>query len=144
VSNCPECNGALGTRATKCRCGWKMPGTAQSFEPKAHIDCCYAGCTEGAICKVFTKTGWANVCNTHYPKLARENAKLSYSSDSPACIEGRKAWENSPDYRAKHGLPAKKRDDALEAELAAMKDRMAAFREPGEDLEEELADIANP
>lgn len=34
--------------------------------PIAKAPCCYQNCTVGALCRVWTKTGWADVCLDHY------------------------------------------------------------------------------
>ena len=101
-------------------------------QPRPHIDCCYSGCIDGAICSIFTDTGWANVCLTHYPKV--KPSKKSYAPNSLAVIEARRAYENSPDYRRKHGIARSVEDrSALEAELATVREKMSSFREPGSD-----------
>ena len=63
-SACPDCGGKIGIKATRCRCGWKMPGSAQQNETprRPHIQCCVEGCPNSANVRVWTKTGWANVC----------------------------------------------------------------------------------
>ena len=123
--------------------------------PRPYIACCFAGCPECAICRIFTDTGWANVCLTHYPKI--KPSKKSYCPENLTVKEARRAYEASPHYRARHGGVVAKTEEraALEAELAKVKERMAGFREPGSDddlplgigldaLEEELADRINP
>ena len=39
--------------------------------PEPFIQCCFQNCTERATIRMHTKTGWANVCRTHYPHLER-------------------------------------------------------------------------
>lgn len=127
MSNCPECGGKLGVKATKCRCGWVLPGAAREVAtPAAVIPCCYSGCPEGAICRVPTKTGWANVCKTHYGQVEI----VRQASNSPTVIEARKAYEKSALYqRLKSG-------DHVPGSIGALLPKRE--REAGED-EEELA-----
>lgn len=63
-SACPDCGGKIGVKATRCRCGWKMLGTPQQNDAlrRPHIQCCFADCTNSANVRIWTKTGWANVC----------------------------------------------------------------------------------
>jgi len=133
---CVECGGKLGVKATKCRCGWVMPGAPRDAgaPPPVLIACCFANCPEGAICRMYTKTGWANVCLTHYPKL--ETVPLR--SNAPHIAAARKAYEGSFHYQQRHDGEAPRQKDrtAIDAELAAMRTKMAEFRQPGQDDEE--------
>ena len=135
-AKCPDCGGKLGVKAVKCRCGWVMLGAPRDSNtpPVKVIACCFDGCPEGAICRIFTKTGWANVCRTHYPALAREAP--GYAPRSLAAEETRKIYERSYHYRQKHGgRPVEPLQDrsGLEAELAEIKRKMEAQRQPGSD-----------
>ena len=66
MDKCPECGGKLGVEAIKCRCGWSA--ASQVREPRT-VPCCFVGCIEKAMCRVWTKTGWADVCVTHYQEI---------------------------------------------------------------------------
>ena len=137
---CGDCGGKLGVKATKCRCGWVMPGAPRDAGTPLPvvIACCYSNCAEGAICRVFTPTGWANVCRTHYPTI--ELSKKSYAPANRAVSEGRKAYEGSFHYRQRHGGEAPRAADrsALETELEEVRRKMAESRarQPGQDDEE--------
>lgn len=147
MSDCPQCKRRLGAK-TSCRCGYVMLGgstSAPGAPPVKMISCCIDMCHEGAICRIFTDTGWANVCRSHYPSIAR--AAKSYSYNSAACAAGRKAYEGSYHYRQKHGGASKGSEDArrtaelkqIQTELEVMKRRMeesAPTRVPGQDDEE--------
>lgn len=158
-SECPDCKRRLGAKTT-CRCGWVMPGTAAGAPSRPMIACCYAECIAGALCRVWTKTGWANVCLTHYPKIDRADRPTGKSWFE---IECRTAYEKSHDYRKRHG--GQKVDSGaaeirkqVEAEFAQR--RKANFeadgRDPGADdddlplgigrdpLEQEILDRAAP
>lgn len=119
---------------------FKKPAFVET--PRPHIECCYANCMECAVCRVWTKTGWANVCLIHYPKIEIEPRRTNswYEMDC------REAYSKSPHYRKIHGgaAPAKESVPRLDAELADMKARMALSRTPGEDDEQDqrLADAA--
>ena len=141
---CSNCRRRLRADATSCLCG-KFGAASQII--RRVITCCFDGCPEGAICRILTKTGWANVCLGHYPKLAREAP--GYAPKSMAAEETRKIYEQSYHYRQEHGTrPAPEDRSDLEAELAEVKRKMEASteRQPGSDdeLEQELLDRAQP
>jgi len=143
LNNCPECSGKLGNKATRCRCGWTQPGAPREVSgapARPLIPCCFQNCLEGALVRVWTKTGWANVCVTHYPKIETVLRKV----DSWQTLEVRKAYEASADYRRRHGVtPAEVAEREAETrkrvdlELAALreKNRQQQERVPGEDDE---------
>lgn len=56
---CSNCKRRLRSDATSCLCG-KFGQESQSRQ--AHIQCCVDGCQNSANVRVWTKTGWANVC----------------------------------------------------------------------------------
>jgi hypothetical protein len=65
-NTCLSCGAPLGRGATKCRCGWTA---TSSGDLQKHVDCCFVGCSKSGIVRVFTATGWANVCTLHYPEV---------------------------------------------------------------------------
>ena len=65
---CLDCGSPLGPKATKCRCGWKIEDKPAAV---AHVSCSYDGCFKGANVRVWTRTGWANVCPLHYETVER-------------------------------------------------------------------------
>lgn len=107
-SNCPECGGRLGVAALRCRCGWSAAGAAAiSHTPalqRPSIQCCFEGCPNPANVRLFTKTGWVNVCARvdpndktsvyHYEKIERAARR----SDNPRSEELREAWRKSPAF----------------------------------------------
>jgi len=123
--------------------------------PVKVIACCWSSCLEGAICRVFTKTGWANVCRTHYPKI--ELSDKSYAGDSLVMKEIREAYHESYTYkRFKAGdMPAGLIGNLIPS-ATARKHGEDPTREPGQDeeelplgigrdpLEQEFMDKANP
>lgn len=64
--NCLECGSPLGRGAIKCRCGWKAEPEPEYVRSVA---CCYAGCPNNATMRVWTRTGWANVCPVDYEHI---------------------------------------------------------------------------
>jgi len=64
--NCLDCGSPLGPGAIKCRCGWKLEPAAEYSRP---ISCCFAGCANNATIRVWTRTGWANVCEADYGRV---------------------------------------------------------------------------
>ena len=119
---CPDCGGSLGTKATRCRCGWRASISVDAV-PRFSISCCYETCLEGAICRVPTKTGWANVCRTHYPDIEIVRKR----SNSAVVQEIRQAYEGSFAFRHKGQLH-------ISRSLPGQRER-----QPGEDREEDLA-----
>lgn len=82
---CPECKDELGARATYCQCGWKK--SAQRAQPPAvHISCAHADCGIRAMCKIKTKTGWANLCWQHYDKHYADEAHANLDKYGLACL----------------------------------------------------------
>ena len=63
---CPKCPADLAENATYCGCGWKklQPRFEHSRDPD--VSCAHEDCGIAAMCKVQTKTGWANLCWQHY------------------------------------------------------------------------------
>lgn len=72
---CPECHTALHPRARYCGCGWKY--NANTSQPVVTIDCSHQGCNQPAMCKIQTRTGWANFCAFHYDRHFRDEANAS-------------------------------------------------------------------
>jgi hypothetical protein len=55
-------------------------------KPERIIDCCIGLCSQRAVCRVWTKTGWANVCTAHY----RVIETVPRRSESPLLEQMRK------------------------------------------------------
>jgi len=108
TKNCPECGAPIGKGAYKCRCGWK--GSASPSFVSA-IACAYLPCEKPALCRVFTKTGWANVCTDHYgtAQFTRPVA------NSPVVEEVLKAYHKSKAYAQKMGRDPGEDDEELAA-----------------------------
>jgi hypothetical protein len=132
---CPECKGLLSKSAIKCRCGWLASVTVAARE---HIQCCFAGCATSALVRVWTKTGFANVCTGHYGSI-----EIAYKrNDSPHLEALRKAYENSPHYARLHGRkPLSAEELALRAAADA---EMARVREAMKRQDAALADMVEP
>lgn len=140
---CSNCRRRLKADATSCLCG-KFGAESQTAR-RAVIACCFVGCPEGAICRVFAKTGWANICRTHYTKV--ELSDKTYAPPSLQMINNRKIYEDSPYYRRIHG------GDSVPGQLGPLLPQIE--REPGVDddlplgigrdeLEQEFMDKAQP
>lgn len=81
---CSNCKRRLRNDATSCICG---KFGAQSQIRAAHIQCCFEGCKNSANVRMFTKTGWVNVCarvdrtdavnEYHYEKIERVNRRAN-------------------------------------------------------------------
>lgn len=76
MKECPRCGQRLGYAAKACKCGWKeRSAAATTTEPtKPHIPCAHMECTNNAIIKEKTPTGWANLCYQHMMQAANERA----------------------------------------------------------------------
>lgn len=56
--------------------------------PERVIDCSHEGCRFGSIARIWTATGWANVCKSHY-----ETTEPAFRrSDSPTVVAIRNAY----------------------------------------------------
>lgn len=87
----------------------------QEAPPRPVIPCCFDECLRPALCRVHTATGWANVCEYHYPQIERVPAV----ANSPVIDEVLKAWRASKAFKARS------------------EGRIGEFmREPGQDVEE--------
>ena len=117
---CAKCKRRLKADAVACLCGW----TAAHESMAQHIDCCFAGCGVPALARVFTDTGWANVCVDHYPQIKAK----PYIQPSPVVDEVLKAYRASQAYRNKNSLGAI-------GDLMPDRQADAALREPGMDDE---------
>lgn len=71
---CPDCKQELGNRATYCPCGWRKAQSRTDKPEPVYVPCAYADCGIAAMCKIKTKTGWANLCWQHYDKHFAEQA----------------------------------------------------------------------
>jgi hypothetical protein len=61
-------------------------------------ECCFEGCSTPALCRVPTISGWANVCEYHYPKVDK-HVRIG---NSPLVDEVLKAYKNSQAWKEKH------------------------------------------
>ena len=57
---------------------------------RPHVACCFAGCGSSALARVWTSTGWANVCLDCYPRINTVNRP----SESPFVKERRDVYLN--------------------------------------------------
>lgn len=72
--NCNKCGASLHDDATSCGCGWKK--LKPKFEDKLDqpVPCAHEDCNISALCRIKTKTGWANLCWQHYDAHFAEQA----------------------------------------------------------------------
>ena len=87
-----------------------MPGAPRAFsEPRPIIQCGIAGCANPASVRLFTATGWINVCARVDPKDTQtvyhyETVKtVPYRISNPYLEEVRAAYLNSVSYQNIHG-----------------------------------------
>lgn len=125
---CPDCGSGLGSKAIRCRCGWSAVGG--SIVPLPHIACSYMGCGTSAVCRVWTKTGWANVCLKHYEVI--ETVKRPSINLTTQEIKERYAARYIPQIKAE-------RIPGADDEQKSVSDLI-----PLDDLERELMERANP
>ena len=65
-NQCPTCGTALGKNATYCGCGWRKLKPRFEVSRDDPVHCAHEYCGISAMCKIKTKTGWANLCWQHY------------------------------------------------------------------------------
>lgn len=87
---------------------------AQQF-PRERVPCVYAGCAHPAILAVWTKTGWARLCEHHRAFRMQQSAEK---------------------YCAERGLKTVAQMRAFVLENARKIGRPKTLREPGDDMEE--------
>lgn len=68
---CPKCQQTLHATAKYCGCGWKY---SYAQTPAPAVNCAYANCQTPAMCRIKTKTGWANFCDYHYNRHFTDQA----------------------------------------------------------------------
>ena len=136
---CTNCRRRLRSDATSCLCG-KFGQESQVRRP--HIQCCVEGCQNSANVKVWTKTGWANVCarvnagdlgTYHYEQIEQ----VPRVTSNPYMDELRAARRNGPKKIPEaigNIIPRQPGEDREEPALGI----------PIDDLEREFADRANP
>lgn len=56
---CTTCKRRLRPNALSCLCGWSASG---AVPVRQIIACCFQGCLNPANVRLWTKTGWVNVC----------------------------------------------------------------------------------
>jgi hypothetical protein len=72
---CQKCGGTLADNATYCGCGWRKRSASNGdTEYQAPVPCAHNGCGIDAMCRIKTKTGWANLCWHHYDEHYRTEA----------------------------------------------------------------------
>lgn len=101
---CVRCKRRIEAAAISCVCGW----TESQSTNRQHIDCCMDGCQRGALVRVFTKTGWANVCETHYPEVDVEPRV----NRNPTCEAIREAYRKSAKFGQINNVPLPRRKAA--------------------------------
>lgn len=117
---------------------FKKNSTLYEAPPPVFVQCCFSGCTNNANVRMFTKTGWANVCARvdrkdtttvyHYDKLERElNVTRNRLMD-----EFREAYRKSQHYRRANAGESKPIEKAMPLGIAL------------DELEQEFADRMEP
>mgnify|MGYP001614208056 CR=1 FL=1 len=114
-NKCPDCFRKIRPDQIRCVCGW----TSFTLQ-QMRVACCYLPCMENAIARVWTATGWANVCWPHYEKVKTAPRR----SESLTVRENREAYLKSRHAKRGGSLPPEKSIGEM------------LPREPGEDLEE--------
>jgi hypothetical protein len=99
------------------------------YMPPRHIDCCYVGCQTRATIRVWTATGWGNVCVGHYVDIKT----VPRIDTSPVAVATREIY-------------AKRKGGAsyYEARKTKADPGPLPIGIPLDELERELADLANP
>jgi len=64
---CDRCKRRIRFDAKSCVCGWEEESFTHN--PVRSISCCFAGCANSATIRVWTRTGWANVCEADYGRI---------------------------------------------------------------------------
>ena len=82
---CDRCKRRIKAEALTCVCGWSA---AAGISGRRQAECCIALCDAPALCRVWTTTGWANVCPGCYPKIERAPRR----SESLTVQESREAY----------------------------------------------------
>ena len=110
TNKCPDCYRRIPEGRIKCLCGWS-PLAASAVHMRGP-DCAHAECQSSALVRVYTPTGWANLCPEHY---AKSEIYKRPPSMSPTCVEIREAYQKKIASGAEQPLDIP--EDALEAEL---------------------------
>ena len=89
---CPDCKGEIG-RAIYCGCGWKKT-SLRVVGGVQDVRCAHSECGIDAMCRVKTKTGWANLCWQHYDQYFERQAidNLSKYGMERKADEARDEW----------------------------------------------------
>lgn len=65
---CAACSALFDDAEPACPdCGAAKPTNARRAKPQVHIQCCVAGCPNNANVRLWTRTGWVNVCARVHP-----------------------------------------------------------------------------
>lgn len=80
MADCPKCKSEIGN-STYCGCGWRgrkqVAESSDELHANAFVDCAHMDCRLPAMCKIQTKTGWANLCTKHYDQHYSDEAHAS-------------------------------------------------------------------
>ena len=82
---CERCKRRIKAEAISCICGW---GAAFAGS-RPFIACGYEVCQREAICRIWTSTGWLNVCLEHY----KTGPNVNRVSTSAHMVELREAYQ---------------------------------------------------
>ena len=90
---------------------------SEGYQPP--LECAYAGCARNALVHVQMPTGWANVCAVHYDRIHLERCHETCRKLGLETVEQKRDWVRRNPLKLKRGPTYQ--------------------REPGEDLDEEIA-----
>lgn len=80
TKSCPKCHDTLQIDARACQCGWTLKSAAPKEEKERPVvHCAHETCDLPAICKIKTKTGWANLCEPHYVMHFDNEARQNFT-----------------------------------------------------------------
>lgn len=72
---CNQCGATLHDGATFCGCGWKkFAKKSNDYNDFPRVACAHETCGIAAMCRIQTKTGWANLCWRHYDEYFSNQA----------------------------------------------------------------------
>jgi hypothetical protein len=86
LKSCPDCGGALGRNADKCRCGWQV----KTAMPRLIAECC--GCKLPATHSLITPMGRQNFCNACADEYHHSRAVLNNKDRGIETVEQYKAF----------------------------------------------------
>lgn len=139
---CPKCRRRLRADAEVCLCGWAS--AASSSQQSGRAECAHFGCVQTAMIAQRTRSGWANLCLSHYEahhtaEAQRKLALLGLDTREKQTAYWREQVEilrsGAKNYRTWAHRPKSELARRYAAEINASK--RLPVREPGADYEED-------